>query len=45
MMRDIFKKHRLLEKIIPDIDNVLCYGEGDTEEDINSDPAKPKELW
>ena len=46
--RDVFRKERLLQRIIPDIDLALGkdeHGTGGTVMDFDSDPALPGGLW
>lgn len=45
--RDEFRDKRLLERILPDIDELLCTGmeEGDRWMDVDSDSALPEALW
>jgi hypothetical protein len=45
--RDEFRNKRLLERILPDIDELLCIGieERGRWTDLDSDPALPEALW
>ncbi|NLE98632.1 MAG: type I-E CRISPR-associated endonuclease Cas1 [Propionibacterium sp.] len=46
LCRDAFRKTRLLKRIVPDIREALGKSaEGDTEFEVDYDPALPTELW
>jgi len=45
--REAFKEHRLLQRILPDIDSLLCISEEELKagQEADSDPAHPEPLW